>query len=380
MLPPMAPSRWTPVTKRIALLVLVAAGVLLMARLGELVFPFVWAFILGYVLLPVVALIERRTGMRRGFAAGIVFLVIVGSIAVLLRVVAPLAIGEVRDLQRALPALLTNAQGTVGDWLDSIGAGDLKTLVFVQGTQEISLGLGRMIVPLATAIGRFALELLIFLIAVFFVLRDAPRVFEAIRGLIPREHRVEIVHIGDQVSLLISRYIRGQLVLVALMASVTTIGLSLLGLPYAVVLGIATGWLELVPIVGPITAGAIASVVALGHQNPFGWSQLSYVVVVIVMYTVLRHAEDYFVIPLVIGRIVRLHPIVVIFSVLAGGALLGLLGVVLAVPTVAALRLVLVYVMAKLRDEDPLVKLEREIEETTGTIEAAEARALPRQA
>ncbi|MBI2773962.1 MAG: AI-2E family transporter [Chloroflexi bacterium] len=376
----MAPSRWTPVTKRIALLVLVAAGVLLMARLGELVFPFVWAFILGYVLLPVVALIERRTGMRRGFAAGIVFLVIVGSIAVLLRVVAPLAIGEVRDLQRALPALLTNAQGTVGDWLDSIGAGDLKTLVFVQGTQGISLGLGRMIVPLATAIGRFALELLIFLIAVFFVLRDAPRVFEAIRGLIPREHRVEIVHIGDQVSLLISRYIRGQLVLVALMASVTTIGLSLLGLPYAVVLGIATGWLELVPIVGPITAGAIASVVALGHQNPFGWSQLSYVVVVIVMYTVLRHAEDYFVIPLVIGRIVRLHPIVVIFSVLAGGALLGLLGVVLAVPTVAALRLVLVYVMAKLRDEDPLVKLEREIEETTGTIEAAEARALPRQA
>jgi predicted PurR-regulated permease PerM len=79
------------------------------------------------------------------------------------------------------------------------------------------------------------------------------------------------------------------------------------------------------------------------------------------MYTVLRHSEDYFVIPLVIGRIVRLHPVVVIFSLLAGGAIFGLLGVILAVPTAATLRLVLIYVAAKLRDEDPFAELEREI-------------------
>ena len=122
-----------------------------------------------------------------------------------------------------------------------------------------------------------------------------------------------------------------------------------------------TGVLEVIPIIGPITAGAIACLVALGNPNPFGWSQLAYVGAIAIMYTVLRHAEDYFVIPLVIGRIVRLHPALVIFSLLSGGAAFGLIGIVLAVPVAATLRLVLIYVSAKLRDEDPFPRLEEEL-------------------
>ena len=99
------------------------------------------------------------------------------------------------------------------------------------------------------------------------------------------------------------------------------------------------------------------------------------------MYTVLRYAEDYFVIPLVIGRIVRLHPLVVIISLLAGGALFGLLGILLAVPATATIRLILVYVGAKLRDEDPFPQLEHEIEAIAAApIPAPEARAARGQA
>jgi predicted PurR-regulated permease PerM len=124
-----------------------------------------------------------------------------------------------------------------------------------------------------------------------------------------------------------------------------------------------TGVLEVIPIIGPITAGAVASLVALGNPNPFGWSQLVYVAAIAIMYTVMRHAEDYFVIPLVIGRIVRLHPALVIFALLSGGAVFGLIGVILAVPVAATLRLVLIYVSAKLRDEDPFPRLEHELAE-----------------
>ena len=103
--------------------------------------------------------------------------------------------------------------------------------------------------------------------------------------------------------------------------------------------------------------------------------------VVVVMYTVLRHSEDYFVVPLVIGRIVKLHPIVVIFSMLAGGSLLGLLGIILAIPIAATLRLVLVYVLARLRDEDPLPELAREMETIDeGRPRPIEARPAPGQA
>src|SRR5207245_211567 len=82
-----------------------------------------------------------------------------------------------------------------------------------------------------------------------------------------------------------------------------------------------TGVLEVIPIVGPITAGAIACLVALGHPAPWGLSQIWYVAIVAAMYTVLRHAEDYFVIPLVIGRLVKLHPAPVIFTLLTGARL-----------------------------------------------------------
>src|SRR5207237_2192440 len=173
------------------------------------------------------------------------------------------------------------------------------------------------------------------------------------KRLVPATSRHELLPLGEQVSILLSRYVRGQLLLVAIMSTATTIGLTLFGVPFSLLLGLLTGVLEVIPIIGPITAGAIACLVALGNPNPFGWSQLVYVGAIAAMYTILRHAEDYFVIPLVIGRIVRLHPAVVIFSLLSGGAVFGLIGVVLAVPVAATARLVLICVSATLRDEDP---------------------------
>ncbi len=355
--------RWSPQTKRVALFVIVVTLILVLWRAGEIVPPFVWAFVVGYVLLPAVAFFERR-GLRRGAAAAIVFLVLLAAIVGVIRLFAPVAVGQLHDLQRAFPSTIRNAQETGASILRDLGMGDLTGLVFPGGTTEVATSVGRMVVPLAQALGRFTLELLIFLIGVFFVLRDAPRLFQAMRDLVPRGQRAEVLHIGGQVSYLIQRYIRGQLLLVLIMATVTSVGLSILEVPYSVLLGFITGVLELIPIVGPITAGALASVVALGHPNPFGWTQLWYVGVVAIMYTVLRQTEDYVVVPLVIGRIVQLHPIVVIFSVLAGGAMFGLLGVILAVPVAATLRLLLIYVLAKLRDEDPLAQLSREIEAT----------------
>lgn len=351
---------WNTTTKRAVLLVVLALAILLIAHMGEIVVPFVWAFVIGYVLLPAVAFLEGR-GVRRGLSAGVVFLVLVGSLLLVIRLVVPLAVVQLRDVNHALPLLLRNAQITAADALNSVGMSDLDPLLFLPPT-EVSQNVARMVVPLATAVSRFALELLVALVGTFFVLRDAPRLFGSVRGLIPPDQRRDAVHIAEQVNVLIGRYIRGQLLLVGIMSTVTAVGLSVLELPYSILLGVVTGFLELIPIAGPITAGAIASIVALGHPNPFGWSQLAYVAAVVVMYTVLRQAEDYFVIPLVIGRIVRLHPVVVIFALLAGGSVLGLLGVILAVPAAATIRLVLVYVMARLRDEDPLPELAREIE------------------
>ena len=376
----MATTRWSPTLKRATITVLIAAAVLLIYRAGDIVRPFLWAAILGYILLPVVRVLEDRLGGRRGLAAGIVFIVVLLFVFGGLRFLAPLAVGQMQTFQRSLPTLVANAQNTLAETLDQMGAEDLVPIVFgpiATAPVEITRNVATFAVPFIVGFSHFLLEFLVFLIGLFFFLRDFPRLTNWVKRLIPPPSRHELLPLGDQVSLLLGRYVRGQLVLVVIMWTATTIGLTLFGVPFSLLLGLMTGALEVIPIIGPITAGAVASLVALGNPNPFGWSQLVYVAAIAIMYTVLRHAEDYFVIPLVIGRIVRLHPALVIFSLLSGGAVFGLIGVILAVPVAATLRLVLIYVSAKLRDEDPFPRLEHELaEEGERVVEAAPLRTL----
>lgn len=370
-------NRWSSTTKRLVVIGLLLFVGFFVWRAGDIVAPFIWATILSYILLPIVGALQTRLAFPRTAAALVVFLALLAVIFGGSRLVVPRVVDNVRDLQANWPALFANARQTVSDTFDQIGLGDVDDALIGPNIadleRQVQLIVSRNALPIVFGAGHFLLEFLIFLIATFLMLRDAPRLLDVVRRSLPREHRVEILHVLRDTNVMLGRYIRGQLILVALMSSVTTIGLTILGIPYSLLLGLMTGFLETIPFVGPITAGAIACLVALGHPNPFGWSQLAYVGVVAVMYTILRHAEDYLVIPTVIGRAVRLHPAVVIFSLLTGGAAFGLLGIVLAVPVAATFRLVLIYVRAKLRDEDPFPSLTEDLAVATATAEAERA-------
>src|SRR6202165_4019759 len=356
-------ARWSSTTKRVVVALCAVAALYIVYRAGDIVRPFVWAGVLAFVLLPVVGLLERRLSLPRTMAAAIVFLGLLAAIIGGARLLVPLAIDQGRDLQGTLPTLVANAQNTLVETADQVGLEDLGLVISnFAGVGDLTQMVARSAVPFLVGIGHFLLELLVFLIATFFLLRDAPRLFQWFRRILPASQRNELIPLVAQVNTLLGRYVRGQMFLIGVMSTATFIGLSVLQVPFVLFLAVMTGVLEVIPIVGPITAGAIACLVALGHPAPWGLSQIWYVAIVAVMYTVLRHAEDYFVIPLVIGRIVRLHPAVVIFSLLTGGALYGLLGVLVAVPVAATLRLVLIYMGAKLRDEDPFPQLEQELE------------------
>ena len=352
--------RWSSTTKRLVVLALGILGAILLWRTSPIVLPFVWAAVLSYVLMSAVNALERR-GLGRTLASTIVFLALIATIIGVGAYALPLAFLEIRELQRSYPQLIETAAKSITTAVEGTPFDQIDDLLFGAGMTSVMETVPRLAVPFAVAVGQFLLEFVMFLIGTFFFLRDAPRLKRWARRLIPPSQRAELLPLLGQVSALLGRYVRGQILLVFIMAAVTTIGLTLMGVPHAFVLGLLTGVLETIPIVGPITAGAIAMVVALGHQNPFAWPQVWYAAAVAALYTVLRHAEDYFIIPLVIGRIVRLHPAVVIFSLLAGGAVAGLLGVLLTVPFAATIRLVLIYVHAKLRDEDPFPRLEEEL-------------------
>ena len=344
--------RWSTTTKRAIAAISVLVAALFLLHVFEIVAPFVWAAVFAYVFGPLVATVQRRSGLPRGVVVATLFAALGLTVYLLGRLLAPVLIAEIADLRTSFPRLVANVQQQLVSALAGSGYEGVASGLFDQ-INTLSQFIGQNALRVALNVLESVLRVLVFVIALFYLLRDGPRLTGGLSELVPGGHRAEIVRLAERINSVLGQYVRGQVILIAIMATATTIGLSLLQVPFSYLLGIVTGVLETIPIVGPITAGAIAVLVALGHPAPFGWAQTTYALVVALMYTVLRHIEDYVVIPQVIGRIVELHPLLVIFALLAGGATAGLLGIVLAVPVAASLRLITLYAVAKLRDEDP---------------------------
>ncbi len=148
---------------------------------------------------------------------------------------------------------------------------------------------------------------------------------------------------------MLGRYLRAQLLLIAIMAVASFIALTVLGVRFSVLLALVAGFLEIFPIIGPTAAISLVSLVALvQHDNHFGLDQLGFVIVVALTFFIMRQIEDYLVIPNIIGHVVSLHPVVILFVLFCGSAVGGLLGMFLAVPLTGALKIVVGYLYGKM--------------------------------
>jgi predicted PurR-regulated permease PerM len=192
----------------------------------------------------------------------------------------------------------------------------------------------------------------VYIVVTFYLLLQANQITDHLYSLIPAPQRDEIRELGRSIDRVLGAYIRSQLLLIVIMAVVTYIPLTILGVQYALVLAIATGFLEIIPFVGPWTAAGSAMLVALFQTsaNTFGWPGWVLALVVGAIYTILRQAEDHLIIPNLVGRIVKLHPVIVIFSIMAGAAIGGALGLLMAVPAAATVKILLTYLYSKLVD------------------------------
>src|SRR5258708_17844704 len=218
----MSAPRWSPTLKRIIVAVLIGAGMYIVYRAGDIVRPFLWAAILGYILLPVVRAFEKRLTNHRGWAAAIVFVVLLLVIAGGVRFLAPLAVEQAQTFQRTLPTLIANAQNTLAETLDQVGAEDLVPIVFgpiATAPIEVSRNVANFAVPFLVGFSHFLLEFLVFLIGTFFFLRDWPRLIDWIRRLVPPASRHELLPLGEQLTILLRRYVRGHLLLVAILST-----------------------------------------------------------------------------------------------------------------------------------------------------------------
>jgi predicted PurR-regulated permease PerM len=160
-------------------------------------------------------------------------------------------------------------------------------------------------------------------------------------------------------------FLRGQLLLGSAMAVVTAVVDTAIGLPYAWALGLLAGVMELVPNIGPFLAGIPAVLIALIQGSSFiPLGNFWFAVLVAGLYTILQLIENNFFVPRILGRTLNLHPLAVLIAILAGGQLGGILGVLLAAPTLATFRVLGRYVLCRLYDRDPFAPVIAEEEET----------------
>jgi predicted PurR-regulated permease PerM len=327
---------------------LIILAVLFLAHIGQIVQPFLWALLAAYLLTPVVNYLNIDGKLPRLWAVTLIYALVGILLLAVSRYLYPHLVEQGTVFVEDIPRLENTLIGVVGPRPLGI---DIDALINQAVTTVTGFGKTQSAGHLLVGAFETFIKVFLFLVATFYLLMDAPRLGQTTRSSLPPGYREELVALSRQIHLTWQQYIRGELVLFLLVATATTIGLTILGVPGALFIGLASGALELLPLVGPYTAGALAvSVAYFNNTNPFGWSQFAYAGVVALMYLVFRELEDYIVIPNVLGRAVRLHPLVVLFAVTAGGLIGGLLGLILAVPVAASVKAVLAYIYAKLFD------------------------------
>lgn len=340
---------------------LVLALVFIVLRwLGPVLTPVFAALILAYLFDPVVTHLHRRLKVPRTAGTGILFVAGLLVLAAILVAVIPAMVREVRAFAEAFPGYLTRVEAsfvpwvertfgfavprTFGDLLARLGT-DVKTLM-----KEVVAPLGGVAGRVASgAAGVVSAIGTAFLIPVFafYFLPRFPEIVEGAAGLIPRRYAPWVRDTAKEIDRTLSAWIRGQLTVMALLATLYATGLSIAGVKMALFIGTLTGLLAIVPYVGVAIGFGTAMLVALLEGQG-----LRPVVGVLLTFGVTQAVEGLVLTPLLVGSKVGLGPVGVLIALILGGALFGFVGVLIAVPAASALVVVLRRGIAAYRESD----------------------------
>jgi predicted PurR-regulated permease PerM len=302
--------------------------------------PFIVAAVIAYAFTPLVSTVQRRTRLPKLAIVGIGYAIAIALLVVAVVVLGRKLLDELGTLsQRGPDSIALALREVLGR--DDISVGG-QTITVREIAHQLQAGVAAAIgspsdaLHLASLIGESILNAILALIVTFYFLLDGDRMGAFALRLAQPEGRARIAAVLAHIHIVLGRWIRGQLFLIALVALVVYLILGpVLHLPYALAIAILTGVLEVIPLVGPILATVIAGTDAFANGGP------NLAITVVVIYFVLRQVEDQLVMPMVIGRAVHLHPVVTIFAVLVGLSTFGVLGGLLGVPVAAALNVTL---------------------------------------
>lgn len=303
-----------------------------LAPVRELIFVLLFAVVVAFLLSPVVQLLQRV--MPRWLAILIAFL---GALVLLIggiTLIATPVISQGRTLTARIPdavRLMQSPEPIVFAGFEI--PGDVKqrvgTTLAERGGELVERSAG-----LAMRVVTAVVDIVLVLVLALYLLGSAPKIRAGIQYLLPRHWRPTAGRVEDELADVFGRYVRGQLLLGLVIGVLNFIAFSVLGLPYTLLLAVLAGILELVPIVGPIVAGAVAASVALFQPDPF-----PLVLWVILAATAIQQLENHLLVPRISGGAVGIHPLAALLSVAVGIQVFGIAGGLFAVPVAGVVAL-----------------------------------------
>lgn len=340
---------------RLAWLIAFAITGVLLYLLAPVLTPFVAAALLAYIGDPLADRLERL-GLPRTLAVVAVFLITFLFIGALVLLVGPLIRQQVGSLFDALPGIASKAEQV---WLPRI-AGFLN----VEMSDGVGLGAflsrygdmagtwGGKALSSVTSTGSMlaAAVMSLFLVPIltFYLLRDWDRIMAHIAAIVPESNRETVYTLARETDDVLGAFLRGQILVMFSLAVIYSVGLSITGVEFAIAIGVVSGLVSFVPYLGFVAGIAMALLVVALEPNPL-WP----IIGVVATFSIAQMIEGTLLTPKLVGDRIGLHPVLVIFAVVAGGQLFGFFGILLALPAAAVLSVLVRFAYVRYLKEHP---------------------------
>ena len=360
---PLTAPKWTPATKRIVLIICLILLGLAVWRFSIVLAPLVVAVIFAYLLNPSVNWLTECTPLKRGIAAAIVYFLFLFILALIPTLGAPLLVIQVNHLDVDVEALTTQLTQAL-DYQINVGqlTFNLSSLI-----EPVTGSLDQIVSPLASVAADLAVgiaggliwAIFIFVVGYYFLV-DANRFISWVDSWIPPDYLDEFKQLRREIDKVWKTYFIGQVTLAIIVGLVIGVSTAILGIRSAVLLGIFAALLELIPNWGYGLSGAVGVIFAFFEGST--WIPLppwAFALLVGGFYFIMWQIDTNYLVPRIIGNRLQLPPAVIIVGIIAGASVGGGLGLLLAAPTIATVRVLGSYLYRRLLDLEPYVLVNR---------------------
>ncbi len=319
--------------------------------LSDTFFTIIFSIVLAYIFDPLVNYLESR-GMKRIYAVITIYFILLGIIFILAFLVIPRTVREIKRLFAYLPTYITN----ITNYLDTLYIRYLTTLgelppVFQSIETIIGENIKKLEGIITSGMATFfdgvmstfskIISIVLTPILTFYFLIDKDKFINKIKSLIPKKYKKDVLYIAREVNLSVSQFVRGRLIMALYVGIATTILLLIMGIDFAEVIGLITFIADIIPYIGPFLGFIPAFFLSL-MSSPIKALWLS------IFFILIQWVENNILAPKILGKSTGMHPLTILISIIAGGAMFGVLGMIISVPLVALAKILFIFFKEKL--------------------------------